>query len=77
MPIAKIPIVHNFGIISRTHQEEIKQKILEKDVENRYRTPIPRSTPETSLNPRYCHLFVLSQLLILSQTIITILYYLH
>ena len=57
MPIAKIPIVHNFGIISRTHQEEIKQKILEKDVENRYKTPIPRSTPETSLNPRYGNVF--------------------
>jgi len=51
MPIAKIPIVHNFGIISRTHQEEIKQKILEKDVENRHRTPIPRSSPESSVNP--------------------------
>ena len=53
MPIEKIPIVHNFGIISRTHQEEIKQKILEKDAENRHRTPVPRSSPESSLNPRY------------------------
>ena len=52
MPIAKIPVVHNFGIISRTHQDEIKQKIYQKEVQ-RYKSPGPKSTPESSANPRY------------------------
>ena len=55
MPIAKIPVVHNFGIISRTHQEEIKQKILEKEDAKRHKTKSPnfRSTQESNLNLRY------------------------
>nr|XP_015193411.1 PREDICTED: transmembrane protein 232 isoform X1 [Lepisosteus oculatus]XP_015193418.1 PREDICTED: transmembrane protein 232 isoform X1 [Lepisosteus oculatus]XP_015193424.1 PREDICTED: transmembrane protein 232 isoform X1 [Lepisosteus oculatus] len=30
MPIIKIPVVHNFGIISQTHQEDLQRRLLKK-----------------------------------------------
>ena len=55
MPIERIPVVHKFGIISRTHQEALKQKVLEEDVHQRKHgevVPGPHSTPNLSPNNR-------------------------
>ncbi|XP_066910636.1 transmembrane protein 232-like isoform X1 [Clytia hemisphaerica] len=53
MPIAKVPVIHKFGIISRTHQESIKQRILEREAGKipGFISRIPRSSsaPETSM----------------------------
>lgn len=38
MPIEKVPVVHKFGIISKTHQEHLKQQKLDGAVKQQLYT---------------------------------------
>ena len=62
MPITKVPIVHKFGIISRSHQEEIQERILKQQTKQRYdqSSCFPRLTPDSSYENRLVITYCLS-----------------